>query len=114
MARKLNYFTLYCKFPGIHNQSLQRLKAWLIIRNGKDVEVAAVEATIQLLSKGGSFEHQQLVKANPDVLTVALELHDRRSQRQHSLKLLHSIVTHLSYTLLLHEDFAREMFTLFE
>lgn len=86
----------------------------MIIRNGKDVAIAAVEATIQLLAKGGSFEHQQLVKANPDILTVALRLHDRRSQRQHSLKLLHSIVLHLSYQLLLDEELAREMFSLFE
>jgi hypothetical protein len=78
------------------------------------VEVAAVEATIQLLSKGSSFEHQQLVKADPDVLTVALALHDRRSQRHHSLKLLQNIVTHLSYMLLLDEELAREMFSLFE
>jgi hypothetical protein len=79
-----------------------------------EVAAAAVEATIQLLSKGSSFEHQQLVKAHPDVLTVALELYDRQSQRHHSLKLLQSIVTHLSYTLLLHEELAREMFSLFE
>lgn len=76
--------------------------------------IAAIEATTQLLAKGSSFDHQQLVKANPDVLTVALRLHNRRSQRQHSLKLLHSIVMHLSYVLLLDDELAREMFSLFE
>ncbi|KDR80999.1 hypothetical protein GALMADRAFT_222596 [Galerina marginata CBS 339.88] len=98
------------------------------VSNGKEVEllhhilndkyieirIAAVEATIQSLSKGGSFEHQKLVTATPDVLTVALKLHNRPSQRQHSLKLLQSIVNHLSHELLHDAKLARDMFSLFD
>ena len=76
--------------------------------------IAAVEATIQVLAKGGSFEHERLVNANPDVLTSALRLHNNQSQRQQSLKLLRSIVMHLSYILFLHEESARALFSLFE
>lgn len=76
--------------------------------------IAAVEAIIQLLSKGGSYEHERLVRANPDILTSALKLHDDQSQRQRSLKLLRSIVMRLSYTLFLDEESARALFSLFE
>jgi hypothetical protein len=86
----------------------------LINRNGKDVSGAAVEATVQLLAKGSSLEHQKLVNANPDILTVALKFHSRGSRREHSVNLLCAIVTHLTHMLLLHEELARKMFSLFE
>ena len=85
----------------------------LAIRKGEpDISAAAIEATIQLLAKGGSFEHQKLL--NADVFSVAWELHDRRSQRQLSLELLRAVVSHLSYLLLTYEDLATEMCSLFE
>ena len=74
--------------------------------------MAAIEATTQLVAKGNSFEHQLLFKA--DVFSVALKLHNERSQRQYSLKLLRAIVSHLSYAILTHDDLAKEMLSLFE
>ncbi|KAG6832805.1 hypothetical protein H0H92_009424 [Tricholoma furcatifolium] len=74
--------------------------------------VCAVDAATQLLAKGSSFEHQQLMKA--DIFIVALKLYDKQSHRQLSLKLLHAIVSHLSYAILQDEELAREMFTLFD
>ena len=74
--------------------------------------VAAVEAIAQLLSKGGSYEHKKLLEA--DLFLVALQLHDEGSQRQLSLKLLHCIVMHLSYAIILDDQLARYLFSLFE
>ena len=89
------------------------LSCWLVARNGEPViAVAAIEATTQLLTKGSSFEHQKLLKA--DVFPVALTLYDRRSQRQHSLKLLRAIISQLSHAILADDGLAREMFSLFE
>lgn len=84
------------------------------LRNGRDMDIAAVEAISQVLAKGSASEHHCLVQARPDVLTVALNLHDQPSKRQHSLKLLNNLVTHLSYLLLRNEEQARELFSLFE
>ena len=85
----------------------------VIDRNGgPDIDVAAIEATTQLLTKGSPYEHEKLFNAK--VFSVALELHDRRSQRQHSLKLLHAIVSHLSHKILADDELAGKMFSLFE
>jgi hypothetical protein len=74
--------------------------------------MAAIEATIQLLAKGSSFDRKKLIDA--EIFPVALELHDRRSQREHSLKLLHAIILHLSYEILNNQIHAIEMLSLFE
>ncbi|RDB26380.1 hypothetical protein Hypma_006519 [Hypsizygus marmoreus] len=84
-----------------------------LIQDGiPELVIAAVEATTQLLSKGSSYEHQKLIDA--EVFHVALELHSRPSQRQHSLKLLSSIISHLSYAIVQHEQLTRDLFTLFD
>ena len=89
------------------------LTSRLAVRNGDpDIVVAAIEATTQLLAKGSSFERKKLLDA--DVFSVALELHDRRSQREQSLKLLLAIISHLSYELLNDDNLAIELISLFE
>ena len=85
------------------------------VRNDNpDIVVAAVEATTgtQLLAKGSSIERKKLLDA--DVFSVALKLRDRRSQREHSFKLLDAIVRHLSYEILNDDRLAIEMLSLFE
>ena len=85
----------------------------MLYRHGEpEMVVAAVEAITQLLSKGSSYEHKKLLDA--DVFLVALEFHDDGSQRQLSLKLLHCIVTHLSYAIILDDQLGRYLFSLFE
>ena len=92
---------------------LSYLTSRLAIRHGEpDISVAAIEATTQLIEKGSPFERQKLFKA--DVFSLALKLHNQRSQRQYSLKLLRAIVSHLSDAILNHDDLAREMISLFE
>ena len=89
------------------------LTNWWAVRNGDpDIAVAAVEATTQLLAKGSSFELKKLLDA--DVFSVALTLHDRRSHREQSLKLLYAIVSNLSYEILNDDHLAIEMLSLFE
>ena len=73
--------------------------------------MAAVEATTQVLAKGSAFELKKLLDAG--VFIAALELHDRRSHREHSLKLLYAIVSNLSYEILHDENLAIEMLSLF-
>jgi hypothetical protein len=83
------------------------------VRNGDpDIVVAAIEATTLLLAKGSSLERNKLLDAN--VFSVALTLHNRRSQREQSLKLLHAIVLHLSYEIINDNGLAIEMLSLFE
>ena len=77
-----------------------------------DIAVAAIEATTQLLEKGSYVEHQKLIDV--DVFSVALELHSQPSQRQYSIKLLHAIVSNLSDAILIRDDLARKMISLFE
>lgn len=74
--------------------------------------MAAIEATTQLLEKGSSLERKKLFEAQ--VFSVALELYDRRSQREQSLKLLYAIVSNLSYEILNDDRLAIEMLSLFE
>ena len=82
-------------------------------RNGDpDIVAAAIEATTQLLEEGSCFERKKLLDA--EVFTVALKLHDQRSHREQSLKLLYAIVSNLSYEILHDEDLAIEMLSLFE
>ena len=89
------------------------LTSRLAVRNGgPDIVVAAIEATTRLLAKGNAFELKKFLDAN--VFGVALALHDRRSQREQSLKLLHAVVSHLSYEILNDDDLAIEMIYLFE
>jgi hypothetical protein len=84
-----------------------------LARNGDpDIAAAAIEATIQLLAKGSPFERKKLLDAN--VFPVALSLHDRRSQREQSLKLLCAIVTNLSYEIINDDHLAIKMLSLFE
>lgn len=73
---------------------------------------AAVEAIIQLLSKGSSYEHKKLMDSQ--VFQMAMRLHQDPLQRQFSLKLLHSIIPHLSHTIVLVDDLAEHLFSLFE
>jgi hypothetical protein len=85
----------------------------LPVRNGgPDIVVAAIEATTRLLAKGSYFERKKLLDAK--VFLVALKLHNRGSQREQSLKLLHSIVLHLGYEILNDDNLAIEMLSLFE
>jgi hypothetical protein len=85
----------------------------LAVRNGDPlIVVAAIEATTQVLMKGSALELKKLLDA--DVFIVALKLHDRRSHREHSLKLLYAIVSNLSYEILHDENLAIEMISLFE
>lgn len=82
-------------------------------RNGDpDIVAAAIEASTQLLAKGSPYERKKLFDAN--VFPVALKLHDRRSQREQSLKLLYAIVSHLSYEILDDDHLAIQMLSLFE
>jgi hypothetical protein len=74
--------------------------------------VAAIEATTQLLSKGSSYEHRKLMDA--DIFPVAIRLHQNPSQRQLSLKLLYSVIPHLSHAIILNEGMAEQLFSLFE
>jgi hypothetical protein len=84
-----------------------------LTRHGSPALVeAAVDAITQLLSKGGSYEHRKLMEA--EVFHAALGLHENPSQRQLSLRLLHSIIPHLSHVIILNEDLAKELMFLFE
>jgi hypothetical protein len=49
-----------------------------------------------------------------DVFIVAMRLHQKPSQRQFSLKLLYSIIPHLSHVIVLNQKLAEELFSLFE
>jgi hypothetical protein len=85
----------------------------ILTRHGDPALVgASVEATIQLLSKGSSYEHTKLMEAG--VFLVGMRLHQNPSQRQLSLKLLYSVVPHLSHAIILNEQFAEQLFSLFE
>lgn len=85
----------------------------LTIRDGDpSLVIAAVDATTQLLSKGSSYEHKKLMEA--DVFPIAMKMHENPSQRQLSLKLLYNIVPHLSHAIILNENFAEVLFSLFE
>lgn len=109
--QRIRTLLLYIVSAGNHLPSY--LTSRLATRNGQpDITVAAIEATTQLLEKGTSFERQKLLDA--DIFPVALKLYDRRSQRQQSLKLLHAIISHLSYEILTDNDLAKEMLSLFE
>jgi hypothetical protein len=74
--------------------------------------VAAVDATIQILNKGSPDEHRKLMDA--EVFSVAIRLHRNPSRRQLSLKLLYSIISHLSNAIILNDALAEEFFALFE
>ena len=107
---KPNSFIIYCKCW--RSCSVFRLTGGLVRNGDPDIVVAAIEATTQLLAKGSSFERKKLFDA--DVFPVALELHNRRSQREQSLKLLNAIVSHLSYEILNDNHLAIKMLSLFE
>ena len=49
-----------------------------------------------------------------EVFIVAIRLHQKPSERKLSLKLLCCIIPHLSYTIILDEGLAEELFSLFE
>ena len=74
--------------------------------------MAAIEATTQLLAKGSPSELMKIFDAG--VFPVALKLYDGRSQREQSLKLLHAIVSNLSYEILNDDLLAIDMLSLFE
>jgi hypothetical protein len=74
--------------------------------------VAAVDAIIQLLIKGKLDEHRKLMDA--EVFSVAIKLHQNPSRRQLSLKLLYSIITHLSHAIILNDTLVEKLLTLFE
>jgi hypothetical protein len=85
----------------------------IITRHGHpSLVAAAVDATTQLLSKGSSYEHKKLLDA--DVFPIAMQAHEIPSQRQLSLKLLYSIIPHLSHAIILNETYAEGLFSLFE
>jgi hypothetical protein len=92
---------------------LPHLTSRLAVRNGDpDIVVAVIEATTQLLANGSPVERKKLLEA--DVFPVALKLHNRRSQREQSLKLLLAIISHLSYEIINDDNLAIEMLSLFE
>lgn len=71
-----------------------------------------MDAITQLLSKGSSYEHRKLMEA--EVFLVAMRLHQNPSQRLVSLKMLYSIIPHLSHAIILNEVLAEDLFSLFE
>ena len=85
---------------------------WAVRNGDPNIAVAAVEATTQLLVEGSSYELGQLFYA--DVFSVALTLHNRRSQREQSVKLLCAIVSNLSCEIINDERQAIQMISLFE
>jgi hypothetical protein len=96
-----------CYFAFLHSVPI------ILTRYGNPaLVVAAVDAITQLLSKGSFYEHKKLMEA--EVFLVAIRLHRNPSQRQLSLKLLYSIVSHLSHALILDEGLAEELLALFE
>lgn len=85
----------------------------ILIRHGNPVLVTpAVDAIIELLSKGGDYEHRKLMEAG--IFNVTLRFHQNPSHRDLSLKLLYDIISHLTHVIILKQGLAKQLLDLFE
>jgi hypothetical protein len=73
---------------------------------------AAITALTQLLSKGGSYEHQKLLDAN--IFIISLNLLEAPSRRQQGLTMLYNIIPHTAHTIVQRETDAEKLISLFE
>ena len=74
--------------------------------------IAAVKAVIDLLTKGGLYEHQKLLDGG--IFAIALNLHAEPQHREQGLTLLSSVLPPLSHGIILKVGDAEKLFSLFE
>ena len=74
--------------------------------------IAAVKAVIDLLTRGGLYEHQKLLDGG--IFDIAFKLHGEPQHRDQGLALLHSVIPPLSHGIILKADDAEKLFSLFE
>ena len=95
------------------HSALSYITLTVLTRHGDPILVAAaVDAIIELLSKGGDYERRMLMEA--EIFDVTLTVHQSPSQRHLSLKLLYDIISHLSHVIILNEELAGRLLKLFE